>query len=208
MVLALPHNAVPVPPGSAFGALTTTGEWRRGRYGCVEWSCLCRCGAEVWRAGGQLRYGSGQLQSCGCLMRWGWGLWRFPNGNRAWWEQLLCRRGARARRWRRQRRLTCRLREHKVAGPGPTPEGALLAGEAATLVRAAVAQLPPRRAAVLVLRFGLGEGEPMTLRAAGAVLGCTYENVRVLEVKALKLLRRSRLLREICTRRGLGETPT
>jgi RNA polymerase primary sigma factor len=50
-------------------------------------------------------------------------------------------------------------------------------------------ELPEREAGVLRLRFGLGTGEPLTLKEIGARLGLTRERVRQIEAEALERLR-------------------
>jgi RNA polymerase primary sigma factor len=56
-------------------------------------------------------------------------------------------------------------------------------------VARALGSLSPREAAVLRLRFGIGQGEPMTLEEVGRTLGVTRERIRQIEEKALMKLR-------------------
>jgi len=49
-------------------------------------------------------------------------------------------------------------------------------------------QLDPRAATIVKLRFGLGGGEPMTLKEIGGVLGLTRERVRQIEAETLASL--------------------
>lgn len=59
--------------------------------------------------------------------------------------------------------------------------------------------LPEREVGVILMRFGLMNGEPMTLDAIGQVYGVTRERIRQIESKAMTLLRhpsRSRVLRD------------
>ena len=49
--------------------------------------------------------------------------------------------------------------------------------------------LSPREEAVIRLRFGIGQGEPMTLEEVGHTLGVTRERIRQIEEKALMKLR-------------------
>ena len=51
-----------------------------------------------------------------------------------------------------------------------------------------VATLPERHREVLTYRYGLGDGEPETLRAIGERLHITPERVRQIELEALDLL--------------------
>jgi RNA polymerase primary sigma factor len=51
-----------------------------------------------------------------------------------------------------------------------------------------IEQLDPRAATIIKLRFGLGGGEPMTLKEIGGVLGLTRERVRQIEAETLASL--------------------
>jgi len=56
-------------------------------------------------------------------------------------------------------------------------------------VARALGSLSPREAAVIRLRFGIGQGEAMTLEEVGQTLGVTRERIRQIEEKALTKLR-------------------
>jgi RNA polymerase primary sigma factor len=56
-------------------------------------------------------------------------------------------------------------------------------------VARALGSLSPREEAVIRLRFGIGQGEPMTLEEVGRTLGVTRERIRQIEAKALMKLR-------------------
>jgi RNA polymerase primary sigma factor len=56
-------------------------------------------------------------------------------------------------------------------------------------VARALGALSPREAAVIRLRFGIGQGESMTLEEVGQILGVTRERIRQIEEKALMKLR-------------------
>lgn len=51
--------------------------------------------------------------------------------------------------------------------------------------------LTEKESAVIVMRFGIGGIEPMTLEQVGAVMGVTRERIRQIESKALRKLRAS-----------------
>ncbi|MHA6695342.1 sigma-70 family RNA polymerase sigma factor [Homoserinimonas sp. A520] len=64
--------------------------------------------------------------------------------------------------------------------------GALLRTE---LLRKKVADLPPREAEIIQMRFGLREDAPMTFTQVGSALGVSRERVRQIEHRALARLR-------------------
>ena len=78
-----------------------------------------------------------------------------------------------------------------LAGDGRArpPEARLSADEEARQVLGLVDRLGGREATVLRLRFGLGGGERLTLKAVGERLGLTRERVRQIEGEALARLR-------------------
>ncbi len=53
-----------------------------------------------------------------------------------------------------------------------------------------LSQLPPRELRVLQMRYGLLDGEPLTLSEVGRKMGITRERARQLESQALQRLRR------------------
>ena len=66
-------------------------------------------------------------------------------------------------------------------------------------VARALGALSPREAAVIRLRFGIGQGEAMTLEEVGQILGVTRERIRQIEAKVLQKMRdhpRSLTIRE------------
>jgi RNA polymerase primary sigma factor len=50
--------------------------------------------------------------------------------------------------------------------------------------------LPPREARILQLRYGLVDGQVLTLNEVGRKMGVTRERVRQIEAQALNRLRR------------------
>ncbi|MFL7795229.1 MAG: sigma-70 family RNA polymerase sigma factor, partial [Anaerolineae bacterium] len=56
-------------------------------------------------------------------------------------------------------------------------------------VEKALASLSPREARILRLRYGLGGGQPLTLKEIGARVGVTRERVRQIVRHALRKLR-------------------
>lgn len=74
---------------------------------------------------------------------------------------------------------------------GPArPDDLYLAAETSARLRAALAQLPPRDAAVIALRFALNDGDPMLLSDVGAAIGVSRERARQIEQQALRALNR------------------
>ncbi len=63
--------------------------------------------------------------------------------------------------------------------------------ELTAAMREALAQLGPKAAEILTLRFGLDDGEPRTLEQIGGIFGVTRERIRQIESKSLKTLRHS-----------------
>ena len=75
-----------------------------------------------------------------------------------------------------------------IARDGPSVDEEVVADEADSKLREAVAALPESERNVVRLRFGLGEREPVALRETGRRLGISSERVRQLEDQALKRL--------------------
>src|SRR5437867_1876612 len=71
----------------------------------------------------------------------------------------------------------------------PTADSQVDRGEITQQVAQALGSLSPREAAVVRLRFGIGQGESMTLEEVGRTLGVTRERIRQIEAKALMKLR-------------------
>ncbi len=75
-----------------------------------------------------------------------------------------------------------------VAGEGPLPDELVEDSLRSELLADALKALPDRHRAVVVLRYGLNNGDPNTLEEIGRRLGLTRERVRQIEVEALKRL--------------------
>lgn len=74
--------------------------------------------------------------------------------------------------------------------PSPTPdELVIMEGRKEFLLNACAKYLSPRECTIIVLRFGLESGNPMTLEEIGQELKITRERVRQVEEKALRKLR-------------------
>jgi len=71
----------------------------------------------------------------------------------------------------------------------PTADSQVDRAELTQHVARALEALSPREEAVIRLRFGIGQGEAMTLEAVGQTLGVTRERIRQIEAKALMKLR-------------------
>jgi RNA polymerase primary sigma factor len=64
-------------------------------------------------------------------------------------------------------------------------------------VRDILSQLPPREARILQLRYGLLDGQTLTLNEVGRKMGVTRERVRQIEAQALRRLRNLGLQQEL-----------
>ncbi|HET9902009.1 MAG TPA: sigma-70 family RNA polymerase sigma factor [Actinomycetes bacterium] len=73
----------------------------------------------------------------------------------------------------------------------PAPEASAIAMEGQALLRRVLAELPGREAEVLMLRYGISDGQVRTLTEVGHELGLSRERVRQIERKALVALRDS-----------------
>lgn len=72
-----------------------------------------------------------------------------------------------------------------------TPEEVTIEKVTAEEIREKLAILSDRQRQVIILRFGLDGDEPRTLQEIGDIIGCTRENIRLMELKILKKLKRS-----------------
>jgi RNA polymerase primary sigma factor len=64
-------------------------------------------------------------------------------------------------------------------------------------IRDILSRLPPREARILQLRYGLQDGQTLTLNEVGRKMGVTRERVRQIEAQALRRLRSLGLQREL-----------
>lgn len=76
-------------------------------------------------------------------------------------------------------------------------EDIALLHERLKVIESELNQLPERERKIVILRFGLEDGEPKTLEEIGKVIGVTRERIRQIEAKALKKLRKSSKLKSI-----------
>ncbi len=72
-----------------------------------------------------------------------------------------------------------------------TPEEVTIEKVTVEEIREKLSILSDRQRQVIILRFGLDGQEPRTLQEIGDIIGCTRENVRLMELKILKKLKRS-----------------
>jgi len=87
------------------------------------------------------------------------------------------------------------IEDESVAGPADAANKELLKEQ----MREILGQLTERERKVLVMRFGLDDGQSRTLEEVGHEFGVTRERIRQIEAKALRKLRhplRSRLLKD------------
>ena len=72
-----------------------------------------------------------------------------------------------------------------------TPEEATIEKVTAEEIRDKLSILNDRQQQIIKLRFGLDGDEPKTLQEIGNIIGCSRENVRLIELKILKKLKHS-----------------
>jgi RNA polymerase primary sigma factor len=84
-----------------------------------------------------------------------------------------------------------------VANDDPGPEEKVEATLRYEALAEALARLENRERTVLILRYGLGDGEPKTLGEIGVRLGVSRERVRQIETEALKRLAQLREVESI-----------
>jgi RNA polymerase primary sigma factor len=75
-----------------------------------------------------------------------------------------------------------------MASDRPSPDEEVEGAHRASVLRRAVAELPPRERDVVIMRYGIDGGEPAPLREIGRRLGITQERVRQIESRALSRL--------------------
>lgn len=86
---------------------------------------------------------------------------------------------------KRQRNLGEIIQDEAVQAPLEALSLAMLREQLDLLLEG----LSPRERQVLILRFGLGDGQPQTLEEVGKKFGVTRERIRQIETKALRRLR-------------------
>jgi len=72
----------------------------------------------------------------------------------------------------------------------PDPEDRILEEDRVRLLEEWLNRLGPREQDILILRYGLRDGEPLTLEKIGERYGVTRERIRQIEMGALRKLRR------------------
>ena len=106
----------------------------------------------------------------------------------------------------RSRRGACSAwRDVLVDRDAPRALDAMVGAEDAALITSAALELPPQWRAIIVKRFGLDGGPPMTLAAVGETLGLSRERVRQIEAKAMRAARAR--LEAAWGRAGTATTP-
>lgn len=81
--------------------------------------------------------------------------------------------------------LVDRMEDHEIQSPERRMEDL----QVAEVLRRALATLPPKERSVLAMRFGIGTGEELSLAEIGAAIGCSRENIRRIQIRAMAALR-------------------
>jgi RNA polymerase primary sigma factor len=89
-----------------------------------------------------------------------------------------------------------------VASEGPPPEEEVEVSLRSEALIGVLSILEDREREVLILRYGLGDGEPKTLEEIGHGLAVTRERVRQIESAALERMASFREMRDITAKRG------
>jgi RNA polymerase primary sigma factor len=84
-----------------------------------------------------------------------------------------------------------------VAGDGPPPEDEVEVALRRDTVRVVLECLPDRERQVIALRYGLDDGEPMTLEQISRRFGLTRERVRQIEAQTLRRLGSFREMQDV-----------
>jgi RNA polymerase primary sigma factor len=79
------------------------------------------------------------------------------------------------------------VQDESSMAPEVSTETSLMAGD----IRGVLSVLTPREREILVLRYGLKDGQQRTLEQVGKLVGITRERTRQIELKALRALRQS-----------------
>ena len=79
------------------------------------------------------------------------------------------------------------VQDETSMAPEVSTESSLMAGD----IRGVLSSLTPREREILVLRYGLKDGQQRTLEQVGKLVGITRERTRQIELKALRALRQS-----------------
>ena len=88
------------------------------------------------------------------------------------------------------------------ANDGPPPEDEVEVSLRSEALIGALSLLEDREREVLILRYGLGDGQPKTLEEIGRGLAVTRERVRQIESVALKRVASMREMQDVTDSRG------
>lgn len=80
--------------------------------------------------------------------------------------------------------------EDLLPSSSPTPEELLIMQEGSAIdLERLLARIKPKYRQVIILRYGLVDGQALTFAQVGALLGISRQGVHQLEVRALECLR-------------------
>ncbi|MGX8685806.1 MAG: sigma-70 family RNA polymerase sigma factor, partial [Spirochaetales bacterium] len=86
-----------------------------------------------------------------------------------------------------------------LESPNPGPEAELIEKSLTESIDSILNRLPERERNVIIMRYGLHNNEPMSLKEVGELYGVTKERIRQIEKKVLATLREDSTVKQLQT---------
>ena len=86
-----------------------------------------------------------------------------------------------------------------IESPNPGPEAELIEKSLTESIDSILSRFPERERNVIIMRYGLHDNEPMSLKEVGELYGVTKERIRQIEKKVLATLRDDSNVRQLRT---------